>query len=167
MYTSVFPFNFFSNPCRNKGRHVYSRLIYCLCFGTLAFSTLAFSPLLSAEMVKWTDEKGQIHYGDTVPKEYRTEAETVELKEAPTLGMSDEEIKALENKTNAYQMKIERERLLQERHEQYEAYKNSQKPRTAASPPPSKTPLTREQCRDTHPTKTIDRVRCFNEAAND
>lgn len=38
-----------------------------------------------ADVVKWTDENGQVHYGDVVPEKYRDIAEPVDVTPANTL----------------------------------------------------------------------------------
>jgi hypothetical protein len=40
---------------------------------------LPVSGTAHAQIVKWTDEHGQIHYGDKVPESYRKDSETVQM----------------------------------------------------------------------------------------
>lgn len=37
------------------------------------------SDMASAQIIKWTDEHGKVHYGDTVPESYRKSSETIEV----------------------------------------------------------------------------------------
>ena len=139
---------------------MYSKL--CVSLALLCFvAAPLISRTVSAEAMKWVDEKGKVHYGDRVPEKYRKSAEPVELQEAPRQGLDEEELKALKRKTSNYEKQVAQQRKAEEREKRKRAKKASLAPVT----PPQATRPTREQCRDMHPSKTADRVRCFNETA--
>lgn len=46
----------------------------------LIFALLAFHA--QAEILKWVDEKGQVHYGDKVPEQYQQQADTVDVDDS-------------------------------------------------------------------------------------
>ncbi|MBT9613479.1 MAG: DUF4124 domain-containing protein [Burkholderiales bacterium] len=54
---------------------VYS-VVFLLVFGSMSFGTH------SADMFKWVDEKGRIHYGESVPEQYKRSATHFEEKGA-------------------------------------------------------------------------------------
>ena len=47
-----------------------------------------FSPDASARIYTWVDDKGEVHYGDVVPIQYRNVSNRVKLKD-PTIGLSE------------------------------------------------------------------------------
>jgi Domain of unknown function (DUF4124) len=48
-----------------------------LLFGLLAGLLAAPAPVSAATVYRWTDEQGQVHYGDVVPEKYRKRAKPV------------------------------------------------------------------------------------------
>lgn len=59
---------------------------------------------VSAEMYKWVDDKGKVHFGDSVPVQYQQQADTLNQFKAPTeqqkteARQAAERTKALANK---------------------------------------------------------------------
>ncbi|WP_075186703.1 DUF4124 domain-containing protein [Teredinibacter haidensis] len=140
-----------------------SSLRYARLLALVAITVLA--PPLFAEgdevkqASKWVDEDGRVHYGDTIPEKYRNKAEAINLEEAPKQGLSDKEIAAQKRKTATYQRHLDLTR-------KSEAHRKSHPPEAKPQNNGAKreSVLTREQCRDRHPHKTADRVRCFKKA---
>ncbi|WP_028885066.1 DUF4124 domain-containing protein [Teredinibacter turnerae] len=124
---------------------------------TLALSHLGLSHSY-ADAVKWVDEKGRVHFGDRPPANTAVETEIVELKEAPKLGLTSEELNEQRKRVNDYRAELRRQEVEREQ--------ASQLPQTDKRKPIT-TPPTREECAMLHPNKTKDRVECFREAEQD
>lgn len=127
-----------------------------------------FSASVCMSQVKWVDEKGRVHFGDRLPDGYEGQAEEVELKPAPSLGATEEEIK-----------KMERERKEAERRRKREEYLESKRAAKAREAKKSASqsyipPMTRKECRDSYPPNSYAgqdrnakmRIECFRKATD-
>jgi|GEM_PF-1698792 len=113
---------------------MYSKL--CVSLALLCFvAAPLISRTVSAEAMKWVDEKGKVHYGDRVPEKYRKSAEPVELQEAPRQGLDEEELKALKRKTSNYEKQVAQQRKAEEREKRKRAKKASLAPAHPHKPP--------------------------------
>lgn len=119
---------------------------------------LLLSPVALSDAVKWVDEQGHVHFGDRPPDNQKVETEAVELKEAPKTGMTEAELAEQRKRVNSYKAEVQRQEYL-ERQPQTNSDKN-----TSPAPNSTKRVPNREECRNMHPSKTADRVRCFQEA---
>lgn len=81
----------------------------CLIVSALFAAGVALSPA-HAEIYKWTDENGQVHYSQSPPPG----EQEVETMEAPRTGASEEALKKLE-KDKARGVALEKARLEKER----------------------------------------------------
>ncbi|SMF43390.1 protein of unknown function [Alteromonadaceae bacterium Bs31] len=128
----------------------------------LLFAFALCSPLaVGGEIVKWVDEHGKVHFGDRVPEKYKKQSEVVDA-EAPMLGLTEEELEAQQRLTTEYERQVERNR----QREKSEAEKISSEP-PAPAPSKAKPKMTREDCRNDHPSITANRVKCFNSLEED
>jgi len=122
----------------------------------LLLGILVVAQMASAQVERWVDENGQVHYGDSVPEKYRKKAEEVELKPLPVVGQEDE----VAQKNKQYTNKLKKEdaqKKADERRREAEAIENSV--------PQTQGPMTREQCRDTYGARnTAQKTQCFQEA---
>lgn len=108
-----------------------------------------------AGAVKWIDEKGRVHFGDRPPADHRGETETIELREAPKLGLTPEELAEQRQRVNDYRAKIELEAAERELNSSQESEREAtRKPSTGSGP-------TLEECKQLHTSRTKDRVECF------
>src|SRR4026209_769413 len=59
-----------------KGRMMDYRVVFLLVFGSMSVGTYG------ADIFKWVDEKGRIHYGETVPDQYKRAATRIDRDKA-------------------------------------------------------------------------------------
>ena len=122
--------------------------LFCLLALSLGFS-------VHAEMVKWVDDKGRVHFGDSVPSEYAEKKEVVELGE--TTIIAPESAVKLQNTRHYRRLKAEdgdAARAKQKAEEQAAQNRQYEQPK-----------LTREMCRDRHgPNRVALRTACFRQA---
>ena len=52
------------------------RVVFLLVFGSMSFGTYG------ADIFKWVDEKGRIHYGESVPDQYKRGATKIDREES-------------------------------------------------------------------------------------
>jgi len=118
------------------------------------YAALLICAPLGAEVYKWVDEKGKVHFGDRVPTKYSESAETLESTEAPLQGLSEEEIAEQERKNAEYQRSVQSKSRASEQDRTY------RQPVEDSAPKPTPE-MTREDCRNAHPSKVKARVECF------
>jgi len=83
-----------------KGRMMNYRVVFLLVFGSMSVGTYG------ADIFKWVDEKGRIHYGETVPDQYKRAATRIDRDKAePTDAQRKEAAaRAAKEKTKAESM---------------------------------------------------------------
>lgn len=94
--------------CRNLHHHHIMSLVLCL---------LALSPMLSAEVYTWTDEHGQVHFGDK-PREGAEAVTTIQDSDANTTAALQGRQEKLRRLLQSYE--IDRREKTQERTAQAE-----------------------------------------------
>lgn len=124
--------------------------------GILALtSAVLASPLAQADIVKWIDENGKVHYGDRVPEKYKDQIEIVEQDNISVV--SPESKVARENRRHVNKLRAEdhrRERAEREmqrkitREQEAQAKKEAEKDDMIA-------------CRNRHPSNVKRRTECF------
>lgn len=134
----------------------------------------SWSSLTCAQTYKWFDENGVVHFGDTVPPEYRAKATEIEVKKPKLIGGEDN-ARRIEREMEQFNREIqadqrERERQARQRAEERRAQERRRLEGdlgTNAVATPAITEAEKKQkvaeCRDTFPTKaqTMQRVACF------
>lgn len=53
-------------------------LCYLICLLCIPFGSAV------ADILTWTDEHGEVHYGDSIPEEYRSQAEKIHVRDTNT-----------------------------------------------------------------------------------
>lgn len=122
------------------------------------------TPCLAEEVVKWVDDQGRVHFGDAPPQDKNVKAEIIEVKEAPKLGLTEEELEKQRRKTREYQSEIRNRDAREREMREYAGGLPGNKEQSKGEGNPSPTygkPQTREDCRNQHPSQTAARVRCF------
>jgi|GEM_PF-3667424 len=123
-----------------------------------AFALTLIAGTANAEVKKWVDENGQIHFGDRAPIKHEGEVEVVELKEAPKLGLSEQEIADQQRRIADYKRQLELDRSTNTGDSQN---RGKTQPPAQSNTHSTRPAMSREECRNKHPSKTADRVRCF------
>ena len=115
-----------------------------------------------ADMVKWVDEDGKVHFSDTPPTNRKIKSELVPLKEAPKQGLTDAELAEKKKKVDAYKQSV----LQNDKTGEGAPTQIHQAPDLSKITPPKPTvkktkTMTRSECRDTYQSNTAARVSCF------
>lgn len=130
------------------------RLVDTLVACAMTLLLLMTTTAQAEDVVKWVDEKGHVHFGDKPPPSSTVETEVIQLKEAPKLGLTEEELAQQKRKTQAYKRGLESKN----RAEKSQGRQENSEPTIQKNNNYTKT---REDCRNEHPSRTADRVRCF------
>ncbi|WP_143247511.1 DUF4124 domain-containing protein [Agaribacterium haliotis] len=117
----------------------------------LPFFLLLAMPL-QAEVQRWVDAEGNVHFGDTVPPEHRDKSEAVEFQPLNTV--------APETSVRDHNSRVVNNYRDQDRRKAIEAQQPSKQNEQQAKGEPHK--LTREYCRDMF-TLTKARTECFRQ----
>ncbi|WP_188150214.1 DUF4124 domain-containing protein [Teredinibacter waterburyi] len=130
-------------------------------------STMSLTvPATQADMVKWIDEDGKVHFSDTPPTNTKIKSELVPLKEAPKQGLTDAELAEKKKKVDAYKQSVFRNDKAGEgvpaQIRQAPDLSNIAPPTPTAKPAKV---MTRSECRDTYQSNTAARVNCFKSAS--
>lgn len=128
-----------------------NRLYLSLSFAAFV-STLACSA--SAEILKWVDEKGKVHYGDRVPPEYQQRSEVIENPE-PVIVAPEPEIR---QQNSAMVSEYKREAAIQDERRKKEAQ--------SFAPQKGDQGLSRQDCRNRYKNKVKARTDCFRAVAS-
>ncbi len=114
----------------------------------------------AGEIVKWVDENGKVHYGDTVPDEYKDQSEVIQEDKVSVV--SPEEEVRLQNKAHAEDIK---NRNAREKHqEEFNRQREVDLERKNKEASQSQRVMTREECRDRYVKRTKALTECFRRA---
>ena len=152
-----------------------ARLKKLIKFACISLAVV-FASIVQAQTFKWTDSEGIIHFGDTVPPEYRGQAKQITV-DAPKLIGGEENARRIEREMEQFNREIQadqrerereaQERMQRERQRQAAQQEEMGKLGTNAVPTPAITEEEKKQkviaCRNSFPTKaqTMQRVACF------
>jgi len=131
--------------------------------------SLLLMPAYAEEVVKWVDDQGRVHFGDAPPPDKSIEAEVMEVKEAPKLGLTEQELQEQRNRTRKYEAELERREALKRDRNYLPENTRGESEQTSPSASPSEEsfkPQSREECRNMHQSNTAARVRCFKSLDN-
>lgn len=113
-----------------------NRLGLCISLLMISFSSVS-------EVMRWTDEEGNVHFGDTVPVEHQESAEAVE--HPPINTVAPEDNIRYQNSQVVQRYRAEDEQRAREARERQENPANKPEESSQSSEPAK---LTREYCRN-------------------
>lgn len=121
---------------------------------------MGVTQLTWAEVLKWVDENGKVHYGDTIPEQYKDQAEV--LEEDKVNVVSPEADVKRKNTTHVNKLRAEDAQRLREQKQQ--AKKAQREWQYKQKQESEKSTLSREECRNKYPNKVKLRTECFLQA---
>ncbi|MFT7561741.1 MAG: hypothetical protein ACI93R_003672 [Flavobacteriales bacterium] len=117
---------------------------------------LLFAVPVAAQVHKWVDDEGNVHFGDRVPDQYKTEAETI--KEDTISIVTPETDISRQNRATFNRLAKEQQNENKTQNQAGNS-SNSNQRRGAAKEPP-----TVEECRNRHRTNVKKRTECFSQS---
>lgn len=122
-------------------------LITCMCCSIPAL----------AQIHRWVDENGKVHFGDRIPEKYKGSAEPVETKDI-TIVSPEADIHR-KNRQQFQKMENESKNKQKQKRMQEKQQKSAQKRKK------NKKKLTKKTCRDRFPNNVKFRTECFKKAS--
>ncbi len=127
----------------------------------LILTFTANSPVTRSEIVKWVDENGKVHYGNSAPAEYSDAAEEVILDEINTVAPEADVRQQNRLHYNKLRQQDREAELAKRRAAEAAAETNNKAADSSENQKP-----TREMCRDMFgPNDVAERTACFKQAA--
>ena len=113
-----------------------------------------------AEIVKWTDDEGNIHYGEKAPPEYQAQSTKVEMDGVSIIAPEEKVRKQNEAFAKEQQREKDRNKLIELQQDKQEP------PQPAKMSEDEQRILSREECRDTYSRQLQPKklVLCFRRA---